>query len=349
VAKFDFGRDRVVSLWVAAWIGIALLPSPAARAQYASPSDDDVPFVMTGSLKVTSSSHRYHIIRARTEAGRHAAVTGPASPSNIRPAISVAPAASLPKPGFFPADLTNFGGGVIVQSDQVNIYYNCADSSCFGNPEQFQKDLAASKFIHILDQYVGSKKNNRYPLSKVPPQLLTGSTSLDFDGLGNLIHEAAIQPQIGTGHIFNVFLPQGVDYCEDTGFCYSPDDTSSFTFCSSHGFYDYDDLPNTIFYNVIPYQNVPECVVPAPNPNGPLADSTNSALLSEFFSTVTDPNVEFPSGWVADNSQLDAGNEISDLCTTPQFTEPSLVLVKPRSYQLGLEYSNFRHACLSTP
>jgi len=84
---------------------------------------------------------------------------------------------------------------------------------------------------------------------------------------------------------------------------------------------------------VIPYEGVVECMLPAPNPNGALIDTANSASLHELFETISEPLAG--SGWVADSSTLDSGLEMSDIC---QGQYPSYVLVKGRTYQTPLVY-----------
>ncbi len=85
-------------------------------------------------------------------------------------------------------------------------------------------------------------------------------------------------------------------------------------------------------------------MLPAPNPNGALIDTANSALLHELFETISDPVPG--SGWVADSSLFDAGLEMSDIC---QGQAPTYVLVKGHTYQTQLVYSNFRHGCVDAP
>jgi hypothetical protein len=177
----------------------------------ASP-DVEVPFVLSGDVGLVPSSPVYHIFRANTEAGKHAALNGIVGQSRTQAAAKIKSLAALAKPGFFPADLTYVNGLVVESGNQANIYYNCANQSCFGDPEGFLTDLAVSKFIHVVDQYIGSKKNNRYPLSLTSTVLLSGGTgTLDSTDIVNMVHSAAVQ--VGTGHIFHIFLPQGVDVC----------------------------------------------------------------------------------------------------------------------------------------
>jgi hypothetical protein len=124
--------------------------------------------------------------------------------------------------------------------------------------------------------------------------------------------------------------------------CYSPDNPLTFAFCAYHSAMNIGGVD--VFYTVIPYEDVSGCMAPKPNPNSALIDSTNSPLSHELFETISDP---FPgTGWVADNSSVEAGNEIGDICVGPDL---SYVLVKGHTYQTQLEYSNARHGCVVAP
>jgi hypothetical protein len=331
---------------VTTFVVAALLSAGAARSQTAvveaASASVDAPMLLSGVAPSHPSSPIYHILRANTEAGRHAALTGLVGQSKTEAAASVKPLAGLTKPGFYPADLSFFGGTVLLQGNSLNVYYNCADSSCFGEPERFQTDLAKSKFIHVVDQYIGSKVNNRYPLSTTPPVHINGaSTFLTSDNIVSMVTSAVSSARVG--HIFHIFLPQGVDTCLDQGntVCYSPDNLLTFAFCGYHSSVNIGGI--NVFYTVIPYEDVPECMAPPPNPNGPLIDFTNSVLSHELFETITDP---LGDAWIADSSPSEAGNEIGDICEGSDF---SYVLVKGHTYQTQLEYSNARHACVVAP
>lgn len=356
---YVFNRYRLLLLGVAALIVTAMLGSPAVRAQGGDRevafADAEVPFQLSDDAASVPDSLGYHILPANTEAGKNALLNGPVGQVKTQASASVKPLAGLAQPGFFPADLSYFGGLWVKSGSSANIYYNCANQSCWGNPEGFLTDLAASKFIHVVDQYIGSKANNRYPLSLASTVHLSGgSSSLTSTDIESMVHQAVVQ--VGAGHIFHLFLPQGVNVCVGTDICYSPDNPSTFVFCAYHAAVTFQDLGGAVVaYTVEPYQDVTGCVL-APNangyPNGALADSTNSALSHELFETITDP---FPlSGWVAVNSLPEQGNEIGDVCHGPgndsrQVIAPSYVLARGHTYQTQLEYSNTRHACVVAP
>jgi hypothetical protein len=360
--SFEFGRHSVRSLSIAAVMVAALLPGVPAHAQLAvkiqsaaSPAED-VPLQFSGDNSSVPHTPSFHILPANTEAGRHASLDWPVPQARQGGAAKHLPLAGLPSPGFFPADMTYLGGFIIRSGGSVNIYYNCADESCWGDPEGFLFNLAGSKFIHIVDQYTNAKTNNRYPLSG---RGTTGG-STTFASVGDIqaiVHSAA--QQVGS-HIFHVFLPQGVDHCMDAGntLCYSPDNLSTFTFCAYHASVDFNDGLGPLIYTVEPFQDVSGCRLaqpPSGYPNGELADSTNSTLSHELFELITDPfgGAAAPA-WVALNSSPEQGNEIGDICHGPgdglgDIIAPTYLLVKGRVYQTQLEYSNTRHACVVAP
>ena len=301
---------------------------------------------------------RYHLLPARTEAAKGVPLDGP-EPFSLAAAERLAPAAKaavtrVPSPGFFPDDLSNLGGVVATSTVFNNVYFNCADQSCWGNPVGFQNDLVKSKFIHLVDQYVGSKANNRY---SVGAQFTLSAPSVTFlapDNITAIVHAVASDTAqgggSGYGHIIHVFLPQGTDTCMDVNNtnCYSPDNPPTFFFCGYHASVVFPDIGETLF-TVEPFQNVPGCAVAPPNPNGQLSDSTNSVLSHEIFETVTDPDGK---SWFAVGSFNELGSEIGDECQTPDFgscaMDPTFVINKTL-YEVQLEYSNKYHACSNAP
>ena len=359
--SFGFRSRRVCSLGIVAMMVAALLPISSARAQsavqiqIAPSSSEDVPLKFSGDATSVPSAPSFHILPANTDAGRRAPLDWPATgvkPSMTRGAVTVKPSAALPKPGFFPADLSYFGGLVLRSGGSVNIYDNCANESCWGDPEGFLSNLANSKFIHVVDQYIGLKTNKRYPLSGTGTT--TSSTTFISAAEIQSIVESAAQ-QVGP-HIFHVFLPQGVETCLDSSdtACYSPSGNFPFVFCAYHSS-DPSNSPDLI-YTVEPFQDVPGCVLTGPNPNSAMSDSTNSALSHELFELITDPfgSEAGGSAWRAENSQLEQGQEIGDICHGPGdgaggTIVPTYQLLRGVTYQTQLEYSNFRHGCVVAP
>jgi hypothetical protein len=216
-----------------------------------------------------------------------------------------------------------------------------------------------SKFIHLVDQYVGSKANNRYSVGAQFTVSAPGVTFLTLDDIFAIVHAAASDTGqgggSGYGHIIHVFLPQGTDTCIDPGDtqCYSPDNPLTLTLCGYHMSVHFADLGETVF-TVEPFQNVPRCAVAPPNPNGQLTDSTNSVLSHEIFETLTDPDpVNGPNGWRAIGSLNEFGFEIGDECQGPPDSSADAIVptfaINKAPYEVQLEYSNKYHACASAP
>lgn len=298
---------------------------------------------------------RYHLLPAKTTAAKGVPLDGPESFS-LPAAHKLAPAAKaavtrVPSPGFFPADLSDLGGAVVTSAVFNNVYFNCADQSCWGNPVGFQNDLVNSKFIHLVDQYVGAKANNRYAVGAQFTVSQPGVTFLTFNDILAIVHAIASDTAhgggSGYGHIIHVFLPQGTDTCVDANTCYSPDVLSTFAFCGYHTSVKFADLGETLF-TVEPFQNVPRsgCAVATPSPNGQDADSTNALFSHEIFETITDPDGD---AWIANNSLPEEGNEIADECqgiydSLSQELVPTFA-INGTLYEVELEYSNRYHAC----
>ncbi len=295
----------------------------------------------------TFTNFRYHILPAKTAAGKTALAT-----QGYGTAASSVP--SVPSPGFYPDDLVFFGGKVLPDTENHNIYVNCpaANGGCWGNPAQFLKDLSNSTFIHLTDQYVGTTASNRYPVgTSVSTSFALFTNTIGQTDLLSIVHSAAKELGTGYGHIYHVFLPSGVDTCIDqTTICYSPDNPAAFFFCAYHGSVDFSDIGHVLL-SVEPFQNVPGCQAAPPNPNGILADSTNSVLSHELIESITDPDP--PTGWVSAMSLLAFGAEIGDLCeplgnSNLQFLDP-VISLNGHNYELQTEYSNKYHACASVP
>ena len=303
---------------------------------------------------------RYHLLPAKTKAAKGVPLDG-LEPFSLPAAHKLAPAAkaaaTVPSPRFFPADLSDLGGAVVTSAVFDNVYFNCADQSCWGNPVGFQNDLVNSKFIHLVDQYVGRKDNNRYAVGAQFTVSQPGVTSLTLNDIFAIVHAVAADTAHGGGngygHIIHVFLPQGTDTCVDDANteCYSPDVPSAFIFCGYHMNVQFADLGETLF-TVEPFQNVPGsgCAVATPSPNGQDADSTNDLLSHETYETITDPDGD---AWTANNSLSEEGNEITDECqgvydSMSQELVPTFA-INGTLYEVELEYSNRYHACTNAP
>lgn len=268
---------------------------------------------------------------------------------------------TVPAPGFYPSDLDYFGGPVVTQMSSHAVYVNASScggvASCWGNPEGFLRDLGNSEFIRITDQYTGTHGDydvgQHVNASATPTMNSNGLTVIDQPTLIGIVHDAAVALGVTSGgfnHEFHVFLPKGIDTCftgNESNVCYSPDNPATFFFCAYHGSVIFTDIGHVLL-SIEPYQNVPGCQSAPPNPNGMLADSTNSVLSHETIETITDPD---GNAWIADNSLIAAGAEIGDLCeptgnNNAQFLDSYLNL-NGHPYELQLEYSDRYHACAS--
>jgi hypothetical protein len=309
---------------------------------------------------------RYHITPAHTPAGARAQLNGPEpfvldlGPDSLmaRPALT-----KVPKPGFYPADLTLiaslFGGGlagnVVPSAVMQNVYLGCSDGSCWGDPLGFEQDLVKSNFMHVVDKYVGTTAKNRYSVGAelTPGSVASNCTSSSFCSENDIVAIALVASAsggTGKGHLYHIFLPQGVDTCfAGNEQCYSPDDPSHFAFCGYHS--AVISGPDTIYFTVEPFQQVPGCEVVTPSPNGQLADSTNSVLSHEIFEEFTDPDLG--SGWLAINSLNELGFEIGDECQGPPTQAGDAIVptfkINGHQYEIQLEYSNKYHACAAKP
>jgi hypothetical protein len=304
------------------------------------------------------SNFRYHIFPADTSAGKAAMAVHNFGTPIAGHANAVTPSIlSVPAPGFYGEDLVYFGGARLATTKSNPVYVNMSScggvAACWGNPVRFLSDLSNSTFIHLTDQYVGTTANNRYPpsTSATATVPLFVSNVVGQNDILAIVHTAAKALGTGYGHIYHVFLPKGVDTCFDlTNICYSPDNPASWVFCAYHGSVTFGDIGHVLL-SVEPYQNVPGCQAAPPNPNGILADSTNSVLSHELIEAITDPDPG--SGWVAAKSLIVNGAEIGDLCeplgnSSGQFLDPTLTL-NGRKYELQLEYGNNYHACTPAP
>ena len=271
----------------------------------------------------------------------------------------------------YPADLTYFGGPVIDGAESHNIYLlpktntKCSNSSCWGNPEGFLKDLSGSDFIHLVDQYVGMAASSRYTLGpakdNVSIKYMPKGAFSDTD-MRIFVHAAASKTGLsGYGHIYHVFLPPGQDTClpsnpsdSDDHICYSPDAPKNFAFCAYHSSVTFTDKVGHVLYTVEPYQDVSGCSVrpDTGTGNGQLADSTNNSLSHELIETITDPD---GSAWFNFTDAGLAGEEIGDECSffvftsTAIFFDPSSVTLNGHKYAIQPEYSNSEHACATSP
>ena len=250
-----------------------------------------------------------------------------------------------------PFDLTFVGGTVVKRATSRNIYVNCTDgpAACWGSanltPGTFLRDLNRSPFIRVTNQYLGSDGFGRFGVDElgingVPfaPSLGNTPTATINDIFSLIFSAVAFTGASGYNNMYHVFLPQGTDMCIAEGFCYSPDDFSTFIFCAFHGSVDLPDPADQtkavhVLFSVEPFQNVPGCALPNQTPHGTI-DATSSTLSHEFFEIITDPDLD---AWF----NFLTGEEVADLCSAFVSNER----MGGHAYTIQLEYSNNVHAC----
>jgi hypothetical protein len=224
-----------------------------------------------------------------------------------------------------PNDLAFFGGRTLSNSQNINIYVNCGNS-CWGgtSPAVFERNLAASSFVHVIDQYIGSSANNRYPFYGSVTENYNTSGTLQDQDIYNLVHTAAASYGTGYGKMYHVFLQAGVSQCsQNAGGCYAQQ------YCAYHGNTDFSDIGHVI-YSVEPYQGISGCQAST------VVNSTASTLSHEMFEAITDPDVPQSVAWY--NNSL---GEIGDICASAR----GYVGLNGTTYYIQSEYSNYSHAC----
>jgi hypothetical protein len=276
-------------------------------------------------------------------------------------------------PPTYPGDLQYFGGPTLARAQFHDIYVLLPGQttetvpvpSTWGDPEDFLRDLGNSDFIHVVDQYVGSTDDGRYTLGdsvivhfdpgpeRVPTQMLDSDAA-------SIAHAVAAYLGVGgANQLFHVFLPPGTDICYDPPYvgCYSPDNPSTWTVCAYHYAASFSDMP-LVVYSVEPYQGVAGCLLPGTTANGPLIDSTDTALEHETFEAITDSE-GVGSAWDNENTYVSqfVDTEIADECqfvnvdlSTGSITEDvPTFLIGPHLYTVQSMYSNAAHACVTRP
>lgn len=227
--------------------------------------------------------------------------------------------------------LSYYGGPYLQSESAYDIYVNCGSASCWGAPGTFLTNLAGSTFIHLLDQYTGTSTNNRYTFAGGLLENYNTSYTLQDQDIYNMVHAAAAAyGGGGYGHIYHVFLENGVRQCSSAaGGCYLQQ------YCAYHGAVNFSDIGHTL-YSVEPYQNVSGCN----SPSGKLTDSTNSTLSHEYYETITDPDVQTNVAWY--NSSY---GEIGDICRNAY----GYVNVGGTNFYIQSEWSNRYQACSFSP
>ena len=248
----------------------------------------------------------------------------------------------------YPADLEYFGGPVLKTTRVYNAFVD-SNASQFAYPNVFEEHLSYSKMIHIADQYVGTTGSNRYDWAGDSNVSYPAYTTLGDNDLISILHTVAkaLGPNAGRAHVYNIFLPKGLNYCGTgtilpVGDCNAASTSPSPYFCAFHSALVFNDV-GEVLYTVQPYQDVTYCAVnyrspSTTTPNGVQDDSEYSVLSHELFETITDP--EPGSGWYTANAPAVSG-EIGDLCA--YLSEQ--VTLSGKAYYVQREYSNAVHGC----
>jgi hypothetical protein len=234
------------------------------------------------------------------------------------------------------------------------IYLNDV-ASAWGSPKTFMTDANASMsgntYVHILDQYVGSIINLRYPsaatdvaahLTLLPDPY--GGVMLSQSDLMGVLHASLVTLAItnpGYTNEFHIFLPPGMDTCMDySANCYSPDNPPTQHFCAYHGSVTFSGTgagSGHVVFSVEPYQGTGAQGI-CYGGTTTLVNATASTLSHEFFESLSDPDpgTSWYNGFT--------GMEIGDECVPSAVPSASLTL-NLHSYIVQKEWSNTVHGC----
>jgi hypothetical protein len=341
---------------------VTLLLAIPARAQSSPPGELTIQTTAADHAAALAANLRYrHALPARNAAGRELRARQATERTSSRSGASGEREGRQILQYF--GDVS-YGGGQVVKSAISHAIYlqpqsgdQCAIATCWGDPEGFLRDLGNSDFIHVIDQYIGEFRPNRYTVGfhatvNYTPQ---ATPLLDSD-IQAVVHAVAAKSGAADyGHIYHVFLPPGQDECADSTLseCYSPDNDATFFYCAYHSSVDFPDIGHVI-YTVQPYQNVGGCQVQPGAINGRLVDAADTGLGHEIFETITDPDGD---AWTNTRSAYYRGSEIADECLfyedfENEYFESNVVptfLIGAHLYSMQLIYSNEQHACSSAP
>ena len=339
-----FNKYNLIALTVLAVTG-AFAQSVTPTQVSVSPTDESAASNATGRQ---SRGHRGNSPTARTLAASALS----SHSSNGNPSPNSGSSKNMIR---YPGDLSFNGGPVITYAQSHAIYLNpvsagfpngaCTIATCWGDPEGFLRDLGASDFIHLTDQYVNLKADNRYTVGQSAMVNYTQSffPLSDNDILAKIHAVAVATGQAGYGHIYHVFLPPGQDVCQLGNIC------ASNAICAYHGSADFFDIGHVV-YSVEPDQIGFGCSLGSGTPNGPRVDSTDNVLSHELFEIITDPDF---TAWF-NSSTLDLlFEEIGDECSflTADFSAfdvPTFKIGK-NVYAVQREYDNTAHTCATKP
>ena len=344
---------KLSAFLVPAAVAVVLSPAHSAFCQ----SNSTVPLTASpANFAYDSLTYRTKGLIGSSELAARATVqitsSGAATPASDPDVEPILP------PGFYPTDVTNPKNHATVFSAQSHPIYINNPPSHWGNPGAFLTDFGKSDFIHVLDQYVGAFSNNRYTLGT---SFLAGGYpipadhTLQINDILTLVHAGAAIEGGGLGHIYHIFIPQGVDMCLPPASstaapqCYSPDNPSTFVFCAFHSAVTFSDSVGHVLFTVEPYQNVAGCnLPPGGSANSQLIDSTDDTLSHETSETISDPNL---NAWWVHRLTIANGEEIGDLCVRAQiigkniYSKDATVNLNGHPYTIQAEYSDQVHGC----
>lgn len=233
------------------------------------------------------------------------------------------------------SNLRYYGGPTIASASVYNIYVNNS-ASYWGDPGAFITNWNAggtTTFLHLLDQYISTSANGRYPYGGGIQVTYNTSAQLGDQDMYNIIHPVAWQYGTGYTHLYHVYFVQGVRQCSTVaGGCYAV----SGGYCAYHSSVNFSDIGHTI-YSFEGYQNISGCS----SPSGRVADSTDSTMSHEMYEAITDPDVNNGTlGWY--NSSK---GEIGDICRSYYGN----VGLNGTTYDIQKEWSNRYSACSFSP
>jgi hypothetical protein len=247
----------------------------------------------------------------------------------------------------YPLDLTFGNGPLMTSSRAFNVYVNCKDESCWGDPEHFLMELPKTDLARVITQYTNAAPSAYQYGGSVSVKYRHPYSNTYYNEDLFSILAAAVRHFGSTGlqTEYHLFLPKRVDTCFDqTKTCYSPDDLRKFKFCAYHDFVTLNR--QTILYSVEPFQNVyvkvrgneyPACHVPTSASGvNELDSATASSLSHESFESWSDP--EPNTGWY--NSLY--GDEIADACA---YYFMAFHEIGGEKYYIQDIYSNKLHGC----
>lgn len=256
------------------------------------------------------------------------------------------------------SNVAYFGGPTLTSAQIFNAFVD-STPAMFGDVAQFEQRLSRSTMIHMTDAYVGATAGNRYDWKRDVAVNYPIYAILGDNDLLSILHAVATGVAGGgLKHVYNIFLPPSVTYCDPFGNCSANETSANPAYCAFHGDVRFSDIGDTLF-TLQPYVDPNFCGVDAfaqqpfgPTPNGVQQDSTYSLVSHEEFETITDPVV--PTGWL--NPDGFYPMEIGDLCAfvngqfnSSGFIVPENTKLYGKLYRIQFEYSNKQLGCNNSP